>query len=178
MIRLITILLILFVSTAYAGEISDRTEASIKLSLGNDVKIEMQKLFLDKKTIKSVSEKSHQKFLKDFVYYYKVRKDDEIIGYAILDNVYGKLQPITVLAVFDKKGVIVGSYIIKYREQHGKQVTNETWLKQFEGKKVESDFLLGKDIDGISGATISARAVSLGMKRLTILNKHLDINVN
>jgi Na+-translocating ferredoxin:NAD+ oxidoreductase RnfG subunit len=50
-------------------------------------------------------------------------------------------------------------------------------LKQFLGKSTNSDYQVGKNIDGISGATISVNAVTRGIHRSTfvidfLLNKH------
>jgi Na+-translocating ferredoxin:NAD+ oxidoreductase RnfG subunit len=44
-------------------------------------------------------------------------------------------------------------------------VKDQAFLKQFVGKTVASGFQVGKDIDGISGATISSKAVSEALRK-------------
>lgn len=38
---------------------------------------------------------------------------------------------------------------------HGQQIGSQRWLKQFIGKTKNDNLEIGKDISGISGATIS-----------------------
>jgi Na+-translocating ferredoxin:NAD+ oxidoreductase RnfG subunit len=123
-------------------------------------------LTLDK-NIKALAEKfAKQRFLGKFVYYYEIYKSNDIIGYAILDNVKGKVKPITFLVIFNTDYSVNSVDIIKYREQYGGAVENRSWLDQFNSKSVESELELNETIDGISGATISVKSVLNGVKRL------------
>jgi Na+-transporting NADH:ubiquinone oxidoreductase subunit NqrC len=53
-----------------------------------------------------------------------------------------------------------------YRETYGYQIRNPAWRKQFVGKTYQSDLKLDKDIMNISGATLSCRHITDGVKRL------------
>ena len=58
--------------------------------------------------------------------------------------------------------------ILVYRSTHGAAVCSKKWLKQFNGYsggKLE----LGKDIDSVSGATISATSLVKDVERCILL---------
>ncbi len=46
---------------------------------------------------------------------------------------------------------------------------SRSWLKQFIGKTNGQKMAMDKDIDGISGATLSAPSITLGVKDLSLL---------
>ena len=110
--------------------------------------------------------------MKNYIYIWEVIQKDTLIGLAILDNVKGKSQPITYAVFFDETGAVSQSHIIKYREPIGGQVSHKYWLGQFLGKSTDSEYQVGTDIDGISGATISVNAVTRGIHRCTFIAKY------
>jgi Na+-translocating ferredoxin:NAD+ oxidoreductase RnfG subunit len=52
-------------------------------------------------------------------------------------------------------------------------VGNRRWLNQFLGLDASSDYNVGINIDGISGATISVNSVSRGINRSAIIIEYL-----
>jgi Na+-translocating ferredoxin:NAD+ oxidoreductase RnfG subunit len=91
------------------------------------------------------------------------------VGYAIIDEVRGKDQPITYCVVVDELLAVKQVAILAYREPYGGEVQNASWLKQFSGKQPGDKLRPGKEIKTITGATISARAITLGVKKLLTL---------
>ena len=94
---------------------------------------------------------------------------DTLMGFAVRDDVRGKDQLITYLLVVSPDLQVRGLEILAYRESFGGEVRNETWRDQFKGKSGADPLRPGRDISNITGATISARAVTLGVKRLLLL---------
>jgi Na+-translocating ferredoxin:NAD+ oxidoreductase RnfG subunit len=169
------ILITLFFSTfIYSGEIRDSALIFIQNEFGANIKIKTFKLELPAK-IKLKSEKfSKQRFFGNFIYYYEIYSNNETVGFALLDNVLGKVKPITYLVIFNKDLSISSVEIVKYREQYGGAVENKEWLEQFKLKTLNSDLELNQDVDGISGATISVKSVIKGVKRLLYLMNNLS----
>ena len=168
---------VILVSSVSAGEILERVEKSIASSFGNEIEIKVEKFQIPDNVKKLIEHKVKQRFFRDYVYLYRIIKNDSVIAYAILDNVIGKVMPITFMVYFDNNGKITKSEIIKYREQYGGAVVNPEWNKQFIGKDSKSDFVVGKNIDGISGATISVHSVTKGIRKLTLLFSVIILNV-
>ena len=120
--------------------------------------------------IKSEIEREvRQKFFDGSVYVWKIFENDSLSAVAILDNVYGKALPITFLTAFSLEGEILFSEIIKYREQYGGGVKSKSWLEQFNGGNGKSTYEVGKNIQGISGATISVNSVTKGIRKSALL---------
>ena len=83
----------------------------------------------------------------------------------ILDEI-GKEEPITAGFVVEN-GKILQVSILAYRESRGGEVRHANFLKQYQGASLQQDAQLNKTIDGISGATLSVRAVGR-MARLAL----------
>ena len=61
-----------------------------------------------------------------------------------------------------------GVEILDYRETYGGEVRNANWRRQFVGKRPGSALRLDQDIKNISGATLSSRHVTDGVRRLLV----------
>ena len=84
----------------------------------------------------------------------------------VLDEI-GKEMPITVgIAIND--GAVERVKVLVYRESRGWEVKSPAFTAQFFGAKLDGGKKLDKQIDGISGATLSVRALSR-LTRLALL---------
>ncbi len=179
LINILVLSLILSITPLFAGGISREVQNILKNRFGSKVKIEYEKFYIPGKIKNSIEKQVRQRFYKKYVYVFNVIRDGTTVATAILDNVIGKVMPITFLVIFDSRGKIVKIKIIKYREQYGGAVENPAWNKQFEGKDSNSDFTPGKTIDVITGATLSVNSLSKGIRKLTILfNEIKKLNEN
>lgn len=104
--------------------------------------------------------------------FYIARSGKRIDGYAVIDNEIGKTEPITFLTAITPEGRIKAVEILVYREPVGSEVKDKRFLKQYEGKTPSDPVRTGQDITNISGATLSSRAVSRGVKRDLLLWSH------
>ena len=120
---------------------------------------------------RDIEQKVKQPFFRKHIFVWKIldSENGEVQRYAILDNVLGKIRPITFLVLLDTKGVIIKTAVIRYREDYGGAVQNKYWLKQFWQKSALSGFVFKKDIDNISGATISAKSLTKGFQKIILL---------
>jgi hypothetical protein len=63
--------------------------------------------------------------------------------------------------------------VYNYQASHGQEITNKGWLKQFQGYNGNRSLLVGKSIDAISGATVSAVGITTDIQEKTKLLKQL-----
>lgn len=91
----------------------------------------------------------------------------------ILEEI-GKYQPITTGFVVDKENKIERLKVLIYRESHGWEVKHNFFTRQFKGAGLKKEKKLDKRIDGISGATLSVKA----LKRLSALALLLHSHVS
>jgi hypothetical protein len=87
-------------------------------------------------------------------------------GWFFVDRVLGKHEFITYACGIDAKGAVVGVEILDYRETYGDEIRNPKWRAQFVGKTDRDPLKLDGDIKNISGATLSSRHITSGVKRL------------
>lgn len=90
-------------------------------------------------------------------------------GWFIVDDVIGKHEFITIAVGLTASGTVKGVEIMEYRETYGGQVRDPKWRAQFVGKTKAAPLKLDDDIKNISGATLSSRHVTEGVKRLLAL---------
>ncbi|MDP2940393.1 MAG: RnfABCDGE type electron transport complex subunit G [Candidatus Omnitrophota bacterium] len=104
--------------------------------------------------------------------YYLAKKGKKELGFIIKAETKGYSGLITMLVGFDFKAEIKGIKILSHQETPGlgskiveiRQGDKEPWfLKQFQGKRAQDLDL--KDIQAITGATISSKAVLEGVKK-------------
>jgi electron transport complex protein RnfG len=91
--------------------------------------------------------------------------DHKRTGYALLDQEIGLHENIDYGVRFGLGGAVERVEIMVYREPYGDEVRGERFRKQFVGKTGNDALTAGKDIDIISGASYSSRALALGVKR-------------
>jgi len=91
-------------------------------------------------------------------------------GWFIVDEVVGKHEMITYALGINPDGSIKQVEILEYRESYGFEVANPSWRQQFVGKKVNAPLKLNQDIENISGATLSSKHLTDGVKRLMVMH--------
>ena len=101
---------------------------------------------------------------------WRVMAAGQPLGWFIVDNVIGKVERITYSLALGRDGAVRSIEILDYRETHGYEVRNAAWLRQFEGKNARTPLEFEADIKNISGATLSCRHLTDGVRRLLDLH--------
>ena len=97
---------------------------------------------------------------------FKVLNGNNLIGYAFVGTALGKVDDFDFLVLFDENLVISKAKILIYREDYGGEIGSKRWLQQFIGKSIEDNLVYKQDIIGISGATLSANAMTVAVNNL------------
>ncbi len=87
-------------------------------------------------------------------------------GWFIADEVVGKHEFIPIALGLDASGAVKDIEILEYREAYGDGVRNPQWRAQFTGKRNSAKLTLTDDIQNISGATLSSKHITDGVRRL------------
>ncbi len=101
---------------------------------------------------------------------WRAEKNGELLGWLMVDDVIGKHDFITYATAISNEGKVLGIEIMSYRETHGGQIRQAQWRNHFTGKALQDRVKLGQDIPNISGATLSCRNVTDGVKRLLAIH--------
>ncbi len=92
-----------------------------------------------------------------------------IDGYAIVQNTIGKHRPITYMVGMNSEGAVTNFEVLVYREARGNEIATKRFNYQYQGKTVQDPVRINRDIINITGATMSVRSASAGVKRAMVL---------
>jgi Na+-translocating ferredoxin:NAD+ oxidoreductase RnfG subunit len=98
---------------------------------------------------------------------------EHVDGYAIIDDEKGQHEQITFAVKLSPAGVVERHEVMVYRESYGEEITDPRFRKQFVGKTAKDPVRAGQDIDVVTGATISSRSMTLGVRRALVLVEEL-----
>lgn len=116
---------------------------------------------------------ANQEDVRALVTRYVARNDSGVTGYAYLDKHQVRTLPQTLMVVVDAEGRLVGIKVLAFREP-AEYMSREGWMEQFRGKTVRDQILMKKNIDGITGATLTARAVTQCARRVLAVHQVLE----
>ena len=95
-------------------------------------------------------------------------KDGQMLGVVAFDYVLGKSEAIDYAVAITPAGAVKQIEVMEYRESQGHEIRRPGWRKQFPGKTSHDKLRLHDDIANISGATISCRNVTAGVRRVLL----------
>jgi len=157
-------------------------EEALKDVFPKGVELETETKFLSGQTLENIKEKlgGSLELVQEGSESAKVRADRRItfhfakrdgkrIGVAIIDKQPGKWGPVTFLTAMNTRGTVKAVRVLSYEEIRGRPIARRSFLNQYEGKNVNSTLTVGRDIVGISGATISSRAATFAVKKALVI---------
>jgi Na+-translocating ferredoxin:NAD+ oxidoreductase RnfG subunit len=146
--------------------------AAQKATFPQAVKFTEFSLDLNDDILKQIADKtdvSNQSQNKETKAWKAINSKGKLLGYFLVDKVYGKHELITYSTGIDKSGAVTHVEILDYKETYGGQVDGKEWRDQFIGKKSTDKLVLDEDIKNISGATLSCKHITNGVKRMLAL---------
>lgn len=94
------------------------------------------------------------------------REGTNILGVVFHDQVLGKHEVIDYAVAVNPSGQVKSIEVLEYRESYGGEIRGAKWRSQFRGKTASAPLTLHRDVYNLSGATISCRNVTEGVKRM------------
>jgi hypothetical protein len=144
-------------------------EEALKLMFpkSDRIKKDLLRVSTDKKIV--IEERIGWKFPEDSFEVYVGETGTQVDGYALVQNTIGKHKPMTYMVGVDTHGRVSNVELLVFREARGSEVRTKRFNVQYEGKTVLDPVRINKDIINISGATMSVRSISAGVKRVLVL---------
>ena len=94
-----------------------------------------------------------------------MRDGEILLGYGVSLKVVSRSGPFHILVAISPKETVMSVKIPKYPHRRGRAVKKQTFLDQFNGAAYGETLRLGEEIDGVSGATSSATALTGGVRQ-------------
>jgi Na+-translocating ferredoxin:NAD+ oxidoreductase RnfG subunit len=97
---------------------------------------------------------------------YRATTGGQLDGYAVVTEEIGRFHVITFLVAVSPEGRVKRVEVLVYRESRGGEVRYRRFLHQYEGKSLRDPIRLNRDLLNITGATLSVRAISRGVRKV------------
>ena len=106
--------------------------------------------------------------------FFAVKTESALVGYVYVGEAPSMKNVFDYAILFSPDLTIVNTKILIYREKHGRQIGMKRWLKQFFDLAPSDRPTLGENVDGISGATISATSMTDAVREVLATIQYLD----
>ena len=140
-----------------------RNEA-LKLIFPEADSIEPKAIFLTAKQVARIEELARSPLESQLLTVHVGRKGDETLGYAFLDIHVVRTQPEALFVVLTPHGEVDSVLIVAFHEPL-EYLPSDRWQAQFAGKSLTPDLQVKRAIAPISGATLSAHAMTDAVRR-------------
>jgi Na+-translocating ferredoxin:NAD+ oxidoreductase RnfG subunit len=151
------------------AEVFMNEEEAVKLMLPKSQRIKRELIRLTQEKKELIEERIGWKFPEESFEVYIGESENKVDGYALLHNTIGKHRHMTYMVGVDGEGRCTNVELLIFREAKGSEVGKKRFNSQYEGKTVSDPIRINKDIINISGATMSVRSISAGVKRVLVL---------
>jgi len=131
----------------------------MKPSFSKNAQVKKKQFKLSAKQIKLLQNKAKARLDSNVVRIYTAKNGNSVEGYGVLLLQTIRTKKAAVLYIIDKKEKIKSIEIVAFMEP-GEYKPKQSWQNTFKGKTKEDNLFAGKGIPTISGATMSARAIS------------------
>lgn len=101
-------------------------------------------------------------------------RDGKPLGTAYFDTHPVRTLQETIMVVVTPQGTVDRVEILSFLEPR-EYLPRAAWLEQFQGRALDSDLSLKRSIHGITGATLSARAVTVATRRVLAIHAALAV---
>ena len=152
-----------------AAEVFLTEEDALKLMFPKSERIRKDVLHLNQEQKRLVESRIGWKFPEESFEVYIGESGAAVDGYALVQNTVGKHKPMTYMVGVDRKGHVLNVELLVFRESRGSEVRTKRFNYQYEGKSVLDPVRINRDIINISGATMSVRSMTAGVKRVLVL---------
>ena len=164
--RVVAVILCLFFATALRAERYLTREQAGKLAFPTADRFEEKVLRFSPEQRAAIQKRSGVAVKVDGNKVAYAYEGSRLLGVLFLDHVLGKHEIIDYTVALSPEGKIFAIEILEYRESYGYEIRGAKWRSQFVGKRADNTLRLNKDIYNISGATMSCRHVTEGVRRV------------
>ena len=130
--------------------------------------VETKSFFLTEEQIEQVQAVSKAPVEAKIVAFYIGRKGDSVLGYAFIETHIVRTLPETFLIVLTPDGTVQRLLTLAFYEPQ-EYLPTDRWIAQFDNTALTPELQLQRDIHGITGSTLTARAVTRGVRKVLAL---------
>ena len=111
-----------------------------------------------------ISQEARNSGLPDNAKVSEIEGPSGLLGYCVESKVVSRSGQFKIRVLLDPQVYVKQASVISYPWHRGRDVRKRAFTSQFEGKGPDDSIQIGKDIDAMSGATISSRVMAEGIR--------------
>lgn len=157
-----TVSLLLFTCTLSFAQVLGDPVALTQRAF-NAKSVEPQNIILNEEQTQQLSKASMQKIETKLYRLYIAKNDVKTVGYGVLLNKKVRTKTAIALYLIGTDNKIKSIEIVAFNEPM-EYLPTKTWLDGFDNKSAANTLRLNQDIPTVSGATLSARAITDGAR--------------
>jgi hypothetical protein len=151
-----------------AAKVFYAKEEALRAAFPGSDAIDQQTFVLTDEQKRQVETLGRSRVESKLVTVYSGRRDRKLLGYAIIDVHTVRTLPEAVMVVLSPEGQVTLTVVLAFYEPL-EYLPTARWLKQFDRHTLAPDLRVGRAIDGITGATLTARGVTEAVRRVLAL---------
>ena len=135
--------------------------------------VERLTAFLDEPQVRRIEELSGSEVESRVIIRYRGVREGSTLGTAYFDTHIVRTLPETLMIVVGPGGEVVRIEVLSFDEPPD-YLPRERWFEQFDGRRLDPELSLKRGIRGVTGATLSSRAVTATVRRVLALHRVLE----
>jgi hypothetical protein len=129
-----------------------------------------QTVFLTEEQARAVKDRTGQEPPSKLFTFYTAKRDGTTVGYGVIETHVVRTLPEAVLVVLSPAGAIDRILMLAFYEPPEYRPPDR-WLQQFQGRTAGDgrDWRVGRDVHGLTGATLTAHAMTDALRRISVM---------
>ncbi|MGH7336766.1 MAG: FMN-binding protein [Myxococcota bacterium] len=164
---LVALISALSATPAHAKVFYSRSEA-LALAFPDADRIDDQSILLGDEQAARIEQLAKSRLESRLVRVHRAYRGKELLGYAVIDVHTVRTLPEAFLVVLSPEGAVRMVRVLAFHEPL-EYMPSARWYRQFEQKTIGDPLRVDRDVHGIVGATLSARATTEGVRRVLAL---------
>jgi Na+-translocating ferredoxin:NAD+ oxidoreductase RnfG subunit len=160
----VVLLLAVFVAEDVRAKVFYSQSEALELAFPEAEEVASNTFILDDDQVERIESLAKCELDSKLVKIYTGMREDEVLGYALIDVHNVRTLPEAFMIVLSPAGAVRSLRVLAFHEPLEYKPTSR-WYSQFDNRSIEAPLRVGRDIHGVVGATLSTRATTRGVRR-------------
>jgi transcriptional regulator of nitric oxide reductase len=161
----VAVTLLLLVAPTIQAKVFFSQSTALGMAFPDADRIEKTTHILTPEQVSDIERRARSKVQSRLVAIHSAWRGDELLGYAHIDVHEVRTKPEGFMVTLGPEGVVRGVRVLAFYEPI-EYLPSSRWYDLFAGKRRDDGLRLGRDVDAVTGATLSARAATEGVRRM------------
>jgi hypothetical protein len=163
---------LLLAAPPVSAKLYQRRDAALQRVFGTAARLEPRTAYLTPAQVEEVRRLARARFETPRLTYWEASHGDSLLGRAYLDTHPVRTLSATLLVAVGPDGAVRAVEVLAFHEPED-YLPPAGWLRTLVGRRLSEHLRPGDAVDGISGATLSARAFTEAVRRSLALDRIL-----